>query len=202
MLRPVKNRDGPIAGIPHTGGGGSRQLGPDDNDPVSATQIPAPPNHTIFLPPQTSPSSSSITFPMILTAGATPFKYLYSPPSSTLSPPLTPCQDSPPSESDDLCSACRGSGEFVCCDTCPRVFHFLCCDPPRIDAPRGSFFCYVCAKPAEDLPIDTPLRPLFQALDHINTRAFALPTYIQNHFEDIAARHDGSFHEDVKKFPL
>jgi hypothetical protein len=44
---PVKNRDGPIAGIAHTGGG-SRQLGPDDNDPVSATQIPLP-NHIIFL---------------------------------------------------------------------------------------------------------------------------------------------------------
>jgi hypothetical protein len=40
--RPVKNRDGPIAGIAHTGGGGSRQLGPDDNDPVSATQIRSP----------------------------------------------------------------------------------------------------------------------------------------------------------------
>ncbi|KAF2445739.1 hypothetical protein P171DRAFT_272482 [Karstenula rhodostoma CBS 690.94] len=140
---PVKNRDGPIAGIPHTGGGGSRQSGPDDNDP-----------------------------------------------------------DSPPSESDDLCSACRGAGEFVCCDTCPRVFHFLCCDPPRLDAPRGSFFCHVCAKPAEDLPVDTPLRPLFQALEHINTRAFTLPADIQNHFENVAARPDGSYHEDVRKFPL
>jgi hypothetical protein len=60
VFRPVKNRDGPIAGIPHTGGGGSRQSGPDDNDPVSATQIPAPPNHTIFLPPH-NPSITIIT---------------------------------------------------------------------------------------------------------------------------------------------
>jgi hypothetical protein len=40
--RPVKNREGgPIAGVAFNGGGASRQLGPDDNDPVSgATQIP------------------------------------------------------------------------------------------------------------------------------------------------------------------
>ena len=53
--RPVKNRDGgPIAGVAFNGGGGSRQLGPDDNDPVSATQIPAASNHTIPLPPHNS----------------------------------------------------------------------------------------------------------------------------------------------------
>jgi hypothetical protein len=51
--RPVKNRDGgPIAGVAYVNnGGGSRQLGPDDNDPVSATQIPEASNHTIPLPP-------------------------------------------------------------------------------------------------------------------------------------------------------
>ncbi|KAF1979958.1 hypothetical protein BU23DRAFT_445408 [Bimuria novae-zelandiae CBS 107.79] len=143
---PVKNRDGPIAGIPHTGGGGSRQSGPDDNDP-----------------------------------------------------------DSPPSESDDLCSACRGAGEFVCCETCPRVFHFLCCDPPRLDAPSGEFYCHVCEakkKSAEDFAVETPLAPLFQSLESINSRAFALPTDIQTHFENVAARPDGSYYEDVKKFPL
>lgn len=48
MHRPVKNRDGgPIAGVAFNGGGGSRQLGPDDNDPVSATHIPEASNHTI-----------------------------------------------------------------------------------------------------------------------------------------------------------
>ncbi|KAJ4303764.1 hypothetical protein N0V90_002665 [Kalmusia sp. IMI 367209] len=143
---PVKNRDGPIAGIPHTGGGGSRQSGPDDNDP-----------------------------------------------------------DSPPSESDDLCSACKGAGEFVCCDTCPRVFHFLCCDPPRLDAPTGSFQCHECTakqKPGDDSPVESSLGPLFRSLESTNTRAFALPTDIQSHFENVAARPDGSYYEDIKKFPL
>jgi len=42
--------------MPHTSGGGSRQSGPDDNAPVSATQIPDPPNHII-------PSSLTTTLP-------------------------------------------------------------------------------------------------------------------------------------------
>src|SRR5687768_11455819 len=23
-----------------------------------------------------------------------------------------------------------GVGEFICCDSCPKVFHFMCCQPP------------------------------------------------------------------------
>jgi hypothetical protein len=54
LHRPVKNREGgPIAGVAYVNGGGSRQLGPDDNDPVSATQIPEASNHAIPLPPHT-----------------------------------------------------------------------------------------------------------------------------------------------------
>ncbi|KAF2477945.1 uncharacterized protein BDR25DRAFT_321095 [Lindgomyces ingoldianus] len=145
---PVKNRDGPIAGIPHMGGGGGlRPLGPDDNEPGS-----------------------------------------------------------PPSESDDYCAACKGTGEFICCDGCPRVFHFLCCDPPRIDAPEGSFFCHECE--ARQKRIDdsvesfSPLVSLFKKLEGTNTRSFALPTEIQTFFEGVEAREDGSYGEQIKKYPL
>ncbi|KAF2631650.1 hypothetical protein BU25DRAFT_428541 [Macroventuria anomochaeta] len=146
---PVKNRDGgPIAGVAFNGGGGSRQLGPDDNDP-----------------------------------------------------------NSPASESDDLCSACRGAGEFVCCEGCPRVFHLLCCDPPRVQVPEGSFYCYECtarlSQPGEPAAESHPsLGPLFEVLEKTNPRAFALPQEIQNHFEDVSARGDGSYFEEIKKFPL
>ncbi|KAI0579210.1 zinc finger phd-type protein [Pyrenophora tritici-repentis] len=145
---PVKNRDaGPIAGVAFTGGGGSRQLGPDDNDPHS-----------------------------------------------------------PQSESDDFCSACRGAGEFVCCETCPRVFHLLCCDPPRTQVPDGAFYCYECnAKfAAHDDSADShpSLGLLFNKLERTNPRAFALPQDIQNMFEGVSARPDGSYCEEVKKFPL
>src|SRR5690242_10743105 len=99
MHRPVKNRDGgPIAGVAFNGGGASRQLGPDDNDPVSATQIPEASNHTIPLPPH----NSSTTIPLFhlppqmqLTTNIAPLKFPYSPPLSVVSSPLTECQNSP-----------------------------------------------------------------------------------------------------------
>ncbi|EFQ86726.1 hypothetical protein PTT_17936 [Pyrenophora teres f. teres 0-1] len=145
---PVKNRDaGPIAGVAFTGGGGSRQLGPDDNDPHS-----------------------------------------------------------PQSESDDFCSACRGAGEFVCCENCPRVFHLLCCDPPRTQVPDGAFYCYECnakfAAPDDSADSYPSLGLLFNKLERTNPRAFALPQDIQNMFEGVSARPDGSYCEEVKKFPL
>ena len=208
--RPVKNRDGPIAGIPHLGGGGSRQSGPDDNAPVGGTQIPDPPNHIILssLPTtfhQQHPRFSTSSH-MRLKTQIVPLKFPYSPPSSALSSPLISCQGSPPSESDDFCSACKGAGEFVCCDNCPRVFHFLCCDPPRDKAPTGSFSCFECAvehKPAEKSASSySSFTPLLSLLENTNTRAFALPTDVQNYFENVSARPDGSYAEVVKRFPL
>ncbi|KAH7409962.1 hypothetical protein DE146DRAFT_775188 [Phaeosphaeria sp. MPI-PUGE-AT-0046c] len=100
---PVKNRDGgPIAGVAYVNGGGaSRQLGPDDNDPVSATQIPEPKS-----------------------------------------------------------SADEAADSYV------------------------------------------SLGPLFKSLERTNPRAFALPQTIQGLFEGVSARADGSYSEEVKKFPL
>ena len=137
----------------------------------------------------------------------TPLQFPYSPPNSILSSPLTECQNSPQSESDDLCSACRGAGEFVCCEGCPRVFHLLCCDPPRVQVPEGSFYCYECTSRlsvADETAADTypSLGLLFKALERTNPRAFALPQEVQNHFEDVSARGDGSYFEEIKKFPL
>jgi hypothetical protein len=66
--RPVKNRDGgPIAGVAYVNsGGGSRQLGPDDNDPVSATHFPEASNHAIPLPPH-NPSTTFTFFSSAIT---------------------------------------------------------------------------------------------------------------------------------------
>lgn len=210
VLRPVKNREGgPIAGVAFNGGGASRQLGPDDNDPVSsATQIPEASNHTIPLPPHNSSTTFAHFHPqtqMLLNTHFAPPKLPISPPLSVLSSPLTECQHSPQSESDDLCSACRGTGEFVCCEGCPRVFHLLCCDPPRVEVPDGSFYCHECTAKsglAEEVTEFQNLRPLFKSLARTNPRAFALPQDTQTAFEGVSARADGSYFEDVKKFPL
>lgn len=131
-------------------------------------------------------------------------KYPPSPPLSVVSSPLTDRQKSPASESDDFCSACRGAGEFVCCEGCPRVFHLLCCDPPRLQVPEGSFYCYGCrsSPPEEAAETIAGLGPLFTLLEKTNPRAFALPQDVQIHFEDVSARGDGSYFEEIKKFPL
>jgi hypothetical protein len=209
MHRPVKNRDGgPIAGVAFNGGGGSRQLGPDDNDPVSATHFPEASNHTIP-PSSTQPSTTLSHFVPELEMGVdrktTLPKYPPSPPLSVLSSPLTERQNSPASESEDQCAACKGAGEFVCCEGCPRVFHLLCMDPPRMQVPDGSFYCHACSAgpPEEADPEDfIGLKTLFASLDRTNPRAFALPQEVQNRFEDVSARSDGSYYEEVKKFPL
>lgn len=143
---------------------------------------------------------------MLLPAHITPLKFPFSPPSSTLSPPLTPCQGSPP-DSDDFCAACKGAGEFVCCDGCPRVFHYLCCDPPRIEPPDGSFLCYECnskVKHVDDSPVEAfaILGPLFTRLENTNARSFALPKDVQVFFDNVTPRDDGSFYEEIKKFTL
>jgi|TARA_R110002003_G_scaffold104_38_gene8528 hypothetical protein len=143
---------------------------------------------------------------MLLNTNFTPLKLPISPPLSVLSSPLTECQNSPQSESDDFCSACKGAGEFVCCENCPRVFHLLCCDPPRVDVPEGAFFCHECrAKGPRDESVAESypsLGPLFKNLERINARAFALPHEIQILFEGVTARSDGSYFEEIKKFPL
>ena len=46
------------------------------------------------------------------------------------------------------------------------------------------------------------LGDLFKALEKTNPRSFALPQEVQNHFEDVYARKDGSYFEEIKKFPL
>lgn len=76
-----------------------------------------------------------------------------------------------------------------------------------LEAPTGHFSCYECSsklRPSDDAVSDSypALGPLFKSLEAINTRAFSLPTPIQNHFEDVSARFDGSYLEETKKFPL
>lgn len=76
-----------------------------------------------------------------------------------------------------------------------------------LEAPTGSFSCYECSsrlKQIDEPAVDSypSLGPLFKSLESINTRAFALPSSIQNHFENVSARPDGSYLEETKKFPL
>ena len=33
-------------------------------------------------------------------------------------------------QNHDVCDACGGVGQFICCDACPNAFHFTCVEPP------------------------------------------------------------------------
>ena len=45
---------------------------------------------------------------------------------------------------DDFCRVCRQSGEVLCCDTCPAVFHLTCLTPPLEAVPNSSWHCPLC----------------------------------------------------------
>lgn len=46
---------------------------------------------------------------------------------------------------DDFCSACGGTGIFICCDLCPKSFHLLCCAPPLLEVPdKDDWNCREC----------------------------------------------------------
>ena len=72
--------------------------------------------------------------------------------------------------------------------------------------PDETRYCYECnaksAAPDDSADSYPSLGPLFNKLERTNPRAFALPSDIQNNFEGVSARPDGSYSEEVKKFPL
>ncbi len=47
---------------------------------------------------------------------------------------------------NEYCSACRGKGALICCESCPKSYHFTCIDPP-IDEdaiPQENWYCTSC----------------------------------------------------------
>lgn len=47
-------------------------------------------------------------------------------------------------ENDDVCSICKGMGELLCCDNCPRSFHKECVDLPSIPHDQDRWYCRYC----------------------------------------------------------
>jgi hypothetical protein len=44
----------------------------------------------------------------------------------------------------DSCAACKASGYFICCETCPNSFHLACVYPPLQKVPSGVWLCLEC----------------------------------------------------------
>ncbi|KAF6778229.1 hypothetical protein AHF37_02424 [Paragonimus kellicotti] len=47
---------------------------------------------------------------------------------------------------EDHCRLCHQSGDVLCCDGCPAVFHLNCLQPPLSSVPPASWLCPVCVQ--------------------------------------------------------
>lgn len=46
------------------------------------------------------------------------------------------------SDNEDECHVCKDTGEVICCDTCPKVFHLACLGLK--ETPDGEWSCIDC----------------------------------------------------------
>ncbi|KAI8320736.1 hypothetical protein GQ54DRAFT_246405, partial [Martensiomyces pterosporus] len=101
----------------------------------------------------------------------------------------------------DTCDACGQPGQFICCDSCPRVFHFLCAEPPIAYETVGTidhWFCRECAHLAtrrrkSRAHAKNIFYPLISDMEFKNPRAFSVPEDIRRQFDGIEADVDGTF---------
>ncbi|KAK8560605.1 hypothetical protein V6N13_083042 [Hibiscus sabdariffa] len=62
--------------------------------------------------------------------------------SNVKSPKTMKAANSFQHENDEVCSACCGGGDLICCEYCPSAFHMKCLGLK--DVPNGGWFCPSC----------------------------------------------------------
>ncbi|KAK8479965.1 hypothetical protein V6N13_014690 [Hibiscus sabdariffa] len=62
--------------------------------------------------------------------------------STVESPKTVKAANSFQHENDEVCSACCGGGDLICCEYCPSAFHMKCLGLK--DIPNGGWFCPSC----------------------------------------------------------
>ncbi|EGV61498.1 hypothetical protein CANTEDRAFT_124254 [Yamadazyma tenuis ATCC 10573] len=106
---------------------------------------------------------------------------------------------------DDFCSACGGSGVFICCEGCPKSFHFICCDPPLDDLPEDNWICRDCeanqnpknAQQYDDMGI---FGQLMNNLSTLNPVEFQLPKSLRDDtFINVETDEHGTYEDDSLK---
>lgn len=108
-------------------------------------------------------------------------------------------------QNDDYCATCGGTGEFICCDLCPKSFHLLCCGPPLREVPEDNWNCSEC-RAAQGM---TQRRlwnsvgvfgALLNALHGRNPREYCLPRRLrENTFIDVSAGPSGQYTDALLK---
>ncbi|KAI8332969.1 hypothetical protein EDC96DRAFT_568801 [Choanephora cucurbitarum] len=92
----------------------------------------------------------------------------------------------------DVCDACGGVGQFLCCDACPSAFHFTCVEPPMdsIDVAnlKEKWFCNHCEhkqhKKARSHPKEL-FSELLEDLAQKNPKSFRLPMEITHFYKGV-----------------
>ncbi|KAI8093398.1 uncharacterized protein BX664DRAFT_329620 [Halteromyces radiatus] len=114
------------------------------------------------------------------------------------------------SRNHDLCDACNGPGQFLCCEACPNVFHFACVDPPmevsEVEELEGPWFCKKCAWQKQHSKTKSSTRGrrknrnqmtffevMAQDLETQNPVAFSLPENIRNYFDGVSTGPNGAY---------
>ncbi|KAI8879003.1 hypothetical protein K501DRAFT_194559, partial [Backusella circina FSU 941] len=100
----------------------------------------------------------------------------------------------------DLCDACGGVGQFLCCDACPNAFHFTCVEPPMdstdVDNIKGQWFCRECEHKRK-MTTRTAARGLFQKLIEDvsirNPKSYRVPDDIIYFFEGVSCDKLGNY---------
>lgn len=116
---------------------------------------------------------------------------------------VTPPEDA--ADNDDYCGACGGSGVFICCESCPRLFHLLCCEPPLRDVPVDSWSCRECRAAqgmvARRLWSELGMfGPLVNATHARNAAEFRLPRRLRDAtFEGVATGADHAYTDSHAK---
>eukprot|EP00158_Paraphelidium_tribonemae_P007598 Partr_v1_DN28295_c0_g1_i1_m76097 putative PHD finger protein len=102
---------------------------------------------------------------------------------------------------NDYCDSCGKTGEFVCCETCPRSFHYSCAEPP-VDSEEveqmDHWYCKVCLSKTNvgNGKKGGPFSGLIYSMSKMNPQSFGLPDDIKRHFRGIHSNDDGDFVAD------
>ena len=81
---------------------------------------------------------------------------------------------------EDVCSSCGGTGNFICCDACPRSFHFTCAEPPLdpLNLPEDDWFCCECRNTSITSTSSTTsdiFTLMLRDAQRINPKCFVMP---------------------------
>lgn len=168
--------------------------------PPNKSRVPSTPGQTVPLD-NTTPDTR------MRAAAAKRLKHTLPKKNSLLFSAPAPADAAPDdtTNNDDYCATCGGSGEFICCDACPKSFHLLCCDPPLRQVPEDNWNCTEC-RAAQGLAPRTLYNhlgmfgPLINALHGRNPREICLPKRLRDAtFVDVVLTASGQYTDLLAK---